>query len=103
MASIKITAPRTITQVLSVAYLASEYEITSARGVEIWTDDETKDFTIRYRMGQDADNIERVVVAALAGNQAPSAWIAGTGAPGVSLFLNIKSGAGTPNAKIFIW
>ena len=85
-------------QALTTAYLATEHEIRSARGIEVWLDDPAIAFTVRYKTGSGGDYVERLVAAG------GSRYIEGSGSPGQSILLNIKSASGTPNAHILpVW
>ena len=96
MASTEIRGTKT--QALTAAYLATEFEIRGARSIEVWIDDPAIAFTVRYKTGSGGDYVERLVAAN------GSRYIEGSGSPGQSILLNVKSASGTPNAHILpIW
>ncbi|MBT7101633.1 hypothetical protein HN937_29920 [Candidatus Poribacteria bacterium] len=83
---------------LSTSYLGTDYEIRSAKGVEVWLDDATKAFTVRYKTGHGGDWVERTVAAG------GTRYLEGAGSPGKSILLNVKAASATPAAHILpVW
>jgi len=95
MAVTTLHVPTTKTQALTTNYLANDFQVRSARNVEIWISDAAIAFTVRYQYAG-GDQVERVVGAG------GSRYIAGTGDRGTVLNVNVKSASGTPTAHIIV-
>jgi hypothetical protein len=92
MASTELRASKI--QALTTGYLATEFEVRGAKGIEVWLDDPLIAFTVRYKTGSGGDYVFREVAAN------GTRYYEGGGAPGQAILVNVKAASGTPNAHI---
>ena len=95
--TINIQAPDTVPIALTAGWLGEEYRVSGAHFVEIWIDDPTLAFTIRFKSDKvGAVWVEKVVTAG-AGR---SYWW--NQDPKTKTFIDLKAASGTPTASILL-
>jgi hypothetical protein len=101
MATTPLYTPTTKSQPLTTAFLGSDFEIRGASTVEVVSDDETIGLVVRWQY-VGGDQLTYTVNAVASGSDATVWYLAGDGAKGSTLYLNVKSATGTPTALITV-